>query len=237
LWFQLGRFFQHGNARLQGDGWVYITWERKDGGGFETDFQFQVRNFEVALETFAPWQEENLVGNSNVQGTLQEGKLGMIRSATLEVESQGDQVRAKLTRPTPWSRLRTTWPLEVELQGDLPRWQDRLEHFWPQLAAFDLEGKTRLKARLDWNSRGLKLHQGTLAVDRLAVRNRSFHYRTGKLELKAAADWKRTLRRVAFSQLELKTDAATWQARSAGPKPNCRPNSTPSGKAGSPSSA
>ncbi len=215
LWFQLGRFFQHGNARLQGDGWVYITWERKDGGGFEADFQFQVRNFEVALETFAPWQEENLVGNSNVQGTLQEGKLGMVRSATLEVESQGDQVRAKLIRPTPWSRLRTTWPLEVELQGDLPRWQDRLEHFWPQLAAFDLEGKTRLKARLDWNARGLKLHQGTLAVDRLAVRNRSFQYRTGKLELKAAADWKRTLRRVAFSQLELKTDAGTWQAQSA----------------------
>ncbi len=215
LWFQLGRFFQHGNARLQGDGWVYLTWERKDDAGFETDFQFQVRNFEVALENFAPWQEENLVGNSTVQGTLQQGRIGQIRSATLEMECQGDVLRAKLVRPIAWSRLQATWPLDLEVQGDLPRWKWRLEHFWPQLAALKLEGRSHLQARLDWNSRGLKLHRGTLTVDGLAVRGGPVRYRTDKLELKAAADWKRTLRRVAFSQLELKTTSGSWQAQSA----------------------
>ncbi len=215
LWFQLGRFFQHGNARLQGDGWVYLTWERKEQNGFEADLQFQVRNFEIALPNFAPWQEENLVGNGNVQGTLQRGQVGQIRSATLEVESQGDVLRARLVRPIAWSRLRSAWPLDVEVQGELPRWKARLEHLWPPLAELKLEGRSRLQARLDWSPRELKLHQGTLSVDRLALRHGTLRYRTGKLELKAAAQWKRTLRRVAFSQLELKTDSGSWQARSA----------------------
>lgn len=187
---ELARFYDLGDWQLSGDGWSHTTWRQDAQGQFEVDGEVQVRNFQLVRPDAHPWREDNLLVFLEAAGRLAERQLAQLDRGKLTVESGADRLLAQLERPLTRIDRETVWPLALELQGELARWQPRLEPWGADLAGHDLAGQTQLAARA-------RYHDGTLELDNARARIDRLRY--------LSAGW-----RIDEPSVELTLDRARW---------------------------
>ncbi len=197
---QLNHFVELGDLRLDGGGWSYLTWKREPNGGFETEFQGAVQNFEVTIPDRRSWKEPNLFVLLSGAGDLRDTAVGSLREAALRLESGKDILTAELTSPVSDIRLEADWPLKATLNGDLQHWLARLEPLTGPCKELQLRGNCDLKAGGVFSPRVVKIDSSEGVVKDFHAQYPGWDIQEPKWDFQLSGLWRPTERRVELTK-------------------------------------
>ncbi|MFW5693376.1 MAG: hypothetical protein ACOCWL_04085, partial [Thermoguttaceae bacterium] len=149
---QLGQFVDLGALGLAGEGWSHFTWRHAPDGTFETEMELHVSRLRVALPDRQPWQEPELIAFASASGHADLDADARIEAATLHVAAGAERIEAKLLRPVLDLADGGTWPMAVQMHGELAHWPPRLAMVcdlreYPAAGRYDLAGQVTLSRR------------------------------------------------------------------------------------------
>ena len=189
---ELGRLIDWGDTRLAGMFGGQIQWRRGERDNWQAAAAARVQNFELAAAGLAPWKEQDLTVNANLNGQLIGTSLEQINSGKLTVIGAADRLEAELTGPVSLAATPTPsasqWPVKFALQGELATWLPRVQPFvalgeWRMAGAVNASGSGRFSAA------GSELGPTTVRVEQLAIDGPSLSIREPVAKLDTAGAW------------------------------------------------
>jgi len=139
---QLNQFVELGGMELAGDGWARFNWKRSPQQQFTAESELQIRDFQLKTPQQKPWTEPNLVASLTAKGRTDLGVNTRLDEASCRVQTATDRLEVQLTEPVADLR-RDSWPLSVQLGGQLEPWIARLAT-WIVMDQWNLEGSYQL---------------------------------------------------------------------------------------------
>ncbi len=110
--------------------------------------------------------------------------------------------------------LGSRWPIEIQLQGDLTRWQTRLAP-WIALSAWQLGGNCNLTARATYSPTGLEIEKVHSTIDRLHAWGHGWFIDEPKLQLDGSAAWDGAGRTLQLGTTTLLTSTVSAESKQA----------------------
>ena len=208
---QLGQFVDLGGIGLSGDGWAQLNWKRSAEQQFEADAQLQVRDLQLAMREGQPWVEENLLVSLSANGRTDFGADTQLQAASLQLKAGSDRIDARLTRPVLDFHGGGTWPLDVQMQGQLENWPARLRTRFA-LNDCSMAGAYTLDTRATGSTGGVTVHRARLTVDGLQLAAPWLNVDEPNAELVLSGGWHRQQRRLQMEAATLTSSAVSIQA-------------------------
>ena len=210
---ELSQFVDLRDWRLAGEGWTYATWERKPDDAFVADAEIQVRNLKLAAPGGPVWQEENLLCNVDLAGTLQTAGVERIDKLQLKVDAQGDRGDAALTSPVAWKTLKNAWPFDVRLTGRIERWLARAALLTSQAAQWKAQGDAQLACRLDYAGGTIDVPKFDLKASNFQLEQFGFLINEPTLEMTGSGSFSGEPLRWELREMQMRTSSLDARAR------------------------
>lgn len=180
---ELGQFIDLGTVELAGTGSLNVQVHRTDNETFHAAGDFQVRQLALSGGDGAAWRDELLVARVNASGSIQNGGLDQLLSATLDVESGADRLALKLADPVVMNQSDAVWSIVARLAGRLETWQPRLRPFVAALDDWQLAGGCELDARANWSAEMMEVAGVRVELSDFVVRGDGVEVREPKVHL------------------------------------------------------
>ena len=209
---QLGQFVDLGGLVLTGDGWGQFHWSRTAQQQFEADGELQLNNFQVAVPGWRPWAEDSLVIVLGAKGSTNLGADTRLDAATLRIKAGQDQLDARLLQPVINLRGGGSWPLEVNVAGQLDRWPARLATF-VATDGWQLAGAYHLTGQVIASSESIAVRQARLTATQLAVHTPQMNLSEPAAELTATGRWDLRQQRCQLETASLGSQSATLDGK------------------------
>lgn len=163
---QLGQFIDLGALGLAGGGWSRFTWKRVPEGAFETEIELHVHRLHVALPHRQPWQERDLVVFATASGHTDFDLDTRVESAALNLAAGAERIEARLIRPVLDVTVGGTWPIALQMQGELAHWPPRLALVC-DLREYPVAGRYELTGNITASRQSVRAAETVLRVDAL----------------------------------------------------------------------
>lgn len=211
LFQQTGKFFDWGQAELRGVVRGDLHWQRSSGDLLTLSGQLRADDYRFASANGLPWTESALTADLQATIGLKGSRFTEVRSASVNLRSQQDELQAELLEPVVQPAADSIWPLRLTVQGELATWLARLQPVvavpdWQwggslNLVAETRAGGTRLDAnRFDLNVRQLRARAGELAIAEPQV------------NIKARGSWDALSRRLVVVDATVNSSTVAFRA-------------------------
>jgi translocation and assembly module TamB len=187
----LGRFFDLGQMRLEGQAGGQITVLRKQPDRFQVAGGGFLRSFHCELVKGQAWNEESLTLTVHADGKNMPSGAQQIDGGYVQIRSGNDLLDIQVLEPIvdplkgPWGNL------QVKVEGDLTRWQERARPWTGALEGWPLAGN--LAAKVDVQSASKRLgYDADVTVTNFVLgpaANPKWRESQIRLASKGAVDW------------------------------------------------
>lgn len=209
---ELSRFIDLGDWRLAGEGWTYLTWQRKNGDAFLADADIQVRGLALAAGGQS-WNEENLVCNVELTGRLDKTRIEQIDAMRVNVDAQSDRGVANLAAPVAMHVAKSAWPFDVQLSGRIERWLARAALVTDQAAGWNARGDGQLACRVDYASDKIDVPRFDFKANGLEMETLGMMIREPTLEMTGSGSFSGEPLRWELREMTMKTTSLNARAR------------------------
>lgn len=214
LMSKLEQFVDLGNWRVAGKGQAQIAWQQAPTGAFRAGIGLDLENFQLATPNSQPWQEPRLLVEASADGVWTGGQLRQLNTAEASVSAAPDELHAVLTSPVSEVASTLTWPLDLELKGNIPRWLTRLRPFY-SFEGWQIDGEAALQTKLLASKAAVEVQQLTLRVDQFAYNGGGLFIREPVLELAGAGKWTQANRQLELGNSTLRGNDLTLETPGA----------------------
>ena len=209
---QLGQFVELGGLQLAGDGWGHFNWKRDPQQKFQADAEVQLRNFQLAVPDGQTLSEENLLLFLSATGRTDLGSDTQLHGGTLKVRTESDRVEVKLTQPVLDLRGGGTWPVELDIHGQLQRWPPRIRS-WLPLDDWSMAGDYHLTGQVTASADGATAREVKLNVAGLKLAGPSLNIDEPNVELTVSGGWSQQQRKLHIEPGSLSAGSLLVEAR------------------------
>ncbi len=203
---QLGQFIELAGLHLAGDGSGNLTWTRNPQQQFAAGAEMKIDGFQLATAGKPAWIEPSLTATFSANGQTDLGAKTRIDAAALTLTTAGDRIGARLTGAVADLSGGGTWPVHLDMQGQLQNWPPRLGP-WLPTDDWRVGGAYSLLVEATASKDAAQLRQLTLTATPLAVASKSFNADEPRLVVSASGSWDGQQRRVQIDHAKL--DCAT----------------------------
>ncbi len=201
---QLGQFVDLGALGLAGEGWSHFTWRHAPDGTFETELELHVNRLRVALPDRQPWQEPELIAFASASGHADQDADARIEAATLHVAAGAERIEAKLLRPVLDLADGGTWPVAVQMHGELAHWPPRLAMVC-DLREYPVAGRYDLAGQITLSRRSIHAAETVVRVDALDCTLPGLRVMEPQAQLDLEGTWDYEAGRLTLAQTTLRT--------------------------------
>ncbi|MDY0165663.1 MAG: hypothetical protein RBS80_03920 [Thermoguttaceae bacterium] len=201
---QLGQFVDLGPLGLNGEGWSHLTWKRSPEGAFEAEVELHVTGLHVALPDRQPWQERELIVFGTASGHTKFGTDTRVEAATLQLAAGAERIEARLLRPVLDVADGGTWPVAVQMHGELAQWPSRLAIVY-DLREYPVAGRYELTGQVTASRRTIHAAETVLRVDALDCTLPGVRIVEPQAQLDLTGTWDLDSGGIALTQTTLRT--------------------------------
>jgi len=199
---QLGQFVDLAGLHLSGEGSGSLNWMRTPQQRFDAGAELQINDFQLATTGKQAWREQSLSVSLSANGQTDLGENTRVEAAALAVKTDTDRIDARLTGAVADLTDGGTWPIRVDMQGQLQSWPVRLAP-WLPTDDWRIGGGYTLEAEVTASMNGVQLRQMKLAAAPLTVASKSFNANEPRLDATAAGSWDGQQRRLRIDRANL----------------------------------
>ncbi len=215
---ELNRFVDFGQTNFAGDGYLYLTWRRQPNGAFETTWDVNVAQFEVAMQGHAPWREDKLIAQGRANGQFQNHELTSLDFGTMELRSRVDTVQAEIISQIRRPTARSQWPLHVTVRGTTTSWLDRAQMWIDGASRWNgrTEGGLDVEAIVNVSPRQVTVESGSkVRISDFVLETRNWKVEEPQLEATLAAAWDPETDLMNIVEMKVVTPTGEIKARDA----------------------
>ena len=208
---QLDSLVDLGPYRPTGKGDARFDWHRTLRQEFRAQGEIEIRDFRLTVAGGQELAEENLILAVSANGQTDFTSNSRVDQASLEIEADSDALAVRIVAPIADLRAGGTWPLAVEIEGDLARWQTRLA---PWFAPDDwmLAGTCKLSTEVTVSADSIDFARLDVSTQKLRVRGPSIDIYETSADLTASdGHWDNGKKRLGLKSAQL--TAASVSAR------------------------
>ena len=200
---QLDSLVDLGPYRLAGKGDTRFDWRRTHGQEFRAQGEIEIRDFRLTGGSGQELAEESLMLSVSANGQTDFASNSRVDRASLEIAADPDSLVVRLAKPITDLRGGGTWPLAVEMEGDLARWQTRLGP-WFSPHDWMLQGPYELSTEVTVSADSIDLAQLDVSIRELRVAGPSINlYETSADLTVGDVDWNNGEKRLELKSARL----------------------------------
>lgn len=199
---QLDGFVDLKGARMSGNGWVNLDWQRDKKNVFELDADLQISRLVLSMGDRKPLAENKITATINATGRTDFRRVLGLDTAEIEVRVGAEQLQASLTGPVQQVGARAVWPLEITAQGQLAGWVERAKS-WINIEDIKLSGAYRLHAKGDGSTDGVTLKTCELNINNLNMAGHGLNISEPNAKLVVVGQYNTAGRRMLLKKIEL----------------------------------
>ena len=208
---QLDSLVDLGPYRPAGKGDGRFDWHRTRQQQFRTQGEIEIRNFRLTGAGGQELAEESLMLSVSANGQTDFTSNSRVDRASLEIAADPDSLAVRLVEPIADLQGGGTWPLAVEVKGDLTRWQTRLAP-WFSRDDWMLGGTCELRTEVSVSADSIDFSQLDVSTQKLRVAGPSINlYETSADLTVSDGHWDNGARRLGIKSAQL--TAASVSAR------------------------
>jgi translocation and assembly module TamB len=209
---QLNSLVELGPYRPAGKGEARFDWHRTRQQQFRAQGEIEIRDFRLAAASGQELTEESLVLAVSASGQTDFTSNSRVDQASLEIEADSDALAVRIVEPIADLRAGGTWPLAVEMEGDLARWQTRLAP-WFSAKDWMLGGTCDLSTEVTVSADSISFAQLDVSVQRLRVAGPSINlYETSADLTVRDGRWENGARRLEIKSAQLAAASVAVEA-------------------------
>lgn len=202
-----------GGLRLAGAGHGRFQWLRQPDQQFAVSGNLQIDQFELGLKGESSWADAKLRLNAEALGSIASSQT-ILQSAKLQLDVDEDRLTASLAEPLQDVTHASSYPVNLETEGELARWSARIAPLLP-LEDWQMIGRIKASGRLDYASEATTLRNGKIHVEELTVRSPQVNFYDPEVDvLVGAARWV-----PSQSRIEIPSATLSGQTVGAGVEP------------------
>jgi len=198
---QLDSLVDLGPYRPAGKGDARFNWHRTRQQEFRAQGEIEIRDFRITGAGGQELAEKSLMLAVSADGQTDFTSNSRVDRASFEIAADADSLTVRLVEPIADLQNGGTWPLAVEMEGDLARWQTRLEPWfsrddWRLSGTCDLSTNVTVSAgsidfaQLDGSTQKLRVAGPVIDLyetsANLIVRNGHWDNEKKRLQVKSA---------------------------------------------------
>ncbi len=204
---QLDSLVDLGPYRPTGKGNVRFDWHRTHEQQFRTQGEVELSDFRITDARGRELAEDRLTLSVSANGQTNFTAQTSVDRASLEITADLDSLLMQLVEPIDNLQGGGTWPLAVELKGDLARWQTRLEPWFPN-RDWTLAGTCDLSTKLTLSTDVINVEQLDVSAQQLRVRGPTLDFHETSADLAVSGG------RWSNQATRLEVGSAQWTAPS-----------------------
>ncbi|MDZ7619421.1 MAG: hypothetical protein U1E05_20675, partial [Patescibacteria group bacterium] len=201
---QLGQFVDLGALGLAGEGWSHLAWRHGPEDAFEAEVELHVSRLNVALPNRQPWQEPELVLFAKGSGYTDFGADTRVETASIQMVAGTERLEARLIRPVLELRDGGSWPVALQMQGELANWPPRMALVC-DLRDYPMAGRYELNAQATLSRQAIHVAETILRVDSLDLSLPGVHVLEPQAQVELTGAWDRQAAQLVLGQSTLRT--------------------------------
>jgi len=209
---ELGQFVDFEAWQLRGRGVGHLALTQQAGGKFDVDANLNLTNLQVAHEQKNIWTEPQLRVAVRAAGTQAKLKVQRISAATIGLEGAGSVLDLQLLQPVDFANARPDCLLQVEGQGPLAPWVDRLRP-WMHSAELQLSGEAKLRAKMRIAAGALQVTESHGSIAELGVRSAALSIDEPHVAFSGDVRWDPESHRLDSKELQLIGNSVAFRSR------------------------
>jgi len=154
------------------------------------------------------------MGTKLPQAKLGQYRLSRIDSAALAFQWGRDQGEIRLREPVAAPSLKSRWPLQLRLEGQLADWVARLKP-WVDIQSWQPSGVYALVASVDLGPETLQVHQAQMAAAPFSLVAFGLQVTEPRVDLSFTGQWNWLAQRVRLTQARLQANPFVLEAENA----------------------
>jgi translocation and assembly module TamB len=191
---ELARFVDLAAFELAGTGQANVTCQADVSGQLKAQSDAAIHDFALVAPNRRPWHEPQLTIHGEAAATLDGGALDKVETASLQIQTQSDQVTLLLTEAVDHPAS-ATWPVQIDWQGDLAGLVPRVSP-WFDLSGWDISGQGTLSATAKASTGTVEIQQIKGTVQRLHAWSQGLFIDEPTVELSASGRWQRASNKI-----------------------------------------
>lgn len=207
-----GRFIDLSGYQLAGRIDGNVRWERAADDQLAADGQLRLNDFELSARGEQPWREALLTLDLAGKAELRGSRIERVVSASVEVQSGGDELKTELLRPVTTGGDAPAWPLGLKARGNLASWLPRLRPFLP-LGDRRLAGAVQLEATASVSAEQVEAQTLTMQIDQFQAREWDLAIDEPLVRLDAKATWDAPRGRVTAHDVTMTSSTVAFRAQ------------------------
>lgn len=192
---QLGQFVDLSDMQFAGEGSGSLNWTRTPEQVFAAGAELHVNNFQLATVGKPPWREPTVSLSVSANGRTDLGENTRIDAASLVLKTTTDQINANLTAPVADLTGGGSWPIRLDMQGQLYNWPARLAP-WLPTDGWQVAGGYALGVDATASMNNVELRELKLTAVPLKIASKSFNADESQLNASLIGSWNGEQRRV-----------------------------------------
>jgi hypothetical protein len=185
---ELSQVVDFGKLRVAGMLNADARYAVHDDGSMSGTGHLLVEEFQLVIPGQRPWHEKRLTIDLTARGTARNGKPEQITAGELNLTSGTDTLRGKLLEPVSLTAAAATWPINLNVAGELATWLPRLEP-WLTLPGYDLTGTVAAGGALRVSEEELVTPQFDVDIARFRLQGPSLSIDEPQVQVRLAGQW------------------------------------------------
>ncbi len=138
--------------------------------------------------------------------------IGRLDSATLALQLGQDRGEIRLRQPVQAPSLKTRWPVEVHLEGQLADWARRLKP-WLDISSWQPNGQYALAASMDLSSENVQIHEARMAAAPFQITALGLQVAEPRMDLVLSGRWDIADGRIELAKAQLQANPFVLDAQ------------------------
>jgi hypothetical protein len=198
-----------------------VRWSQTQVGKFEAEYQSQIRDFEFLMPGGRPWRERELTIVATMAGESEQVSIRRVQQLQARLEAKRDRLDVQLLKPVDSFSSHESWPLALEINGNVAKWVSRLEAVLGEWDAVALDGDGKLTANVTLAHGAVRFVDGHAALKDFRIFGADWSVQEPTLQVDWAGQWNGATRRADIDRLDIQCPAllfTTTEARISWPE-------------------
>ncbi len=210
---ELGQFVDLQDWQLRGLAEGTFTLASPTDKQFETKAKIDLTDMRVVQSKKQLWTEPKLQVELTATGTQQELAPRTIITGQITLSGPRDAFTLQLLQPIDLQTKKQSWDVQVEGDGPLASWANRLRPWLTSSLPKRLEGDAHLRAQLKIEPNAIHLKNSQGSVTQLRVESSSLTIDEPRVEFSGDAHWNRQTSSLVTHEMQLTGSSLSLRAR------------------------
>ncbi|MCA9229824.1 MAG: hypothetical protein KDA57_04175 [Planctomycetales bacterium] len=209
---ELGQFVDLDAWQFAGSGAGKLALTRGTGNHFEASAEIHLTDLKVAHESRQIWAEPQLLVHLDASGQEADLQPQRLAAGTIKLRGPRDNLDLELLQEVDLTAVEKDWRLQVQGNGPLDSWADRLRP-WTNSVPAEVAGQAQLKAKLNLAAGKVHLLESEGSITGLRVRDAAIAIDEPQLQFAGDCRWDSAANSLSSRELQLVSSSLAFRSR------------------------